>query len=54
MIAETIGDLIVFFAAVFVILEKDTIDAGTVGLSLSFALQVRLTSLGYGKICAIL
>ena len=34
------GDLIVFFAALFVILQKDTIDAGTVGLSLSFALQV--------------
>ena len=44
VIAESIGDLIVFFAALFIILQKDTIDGGTVGLSLSFALQVNLTA----------
>ena len=45
VIAESIGDLIVFFAALFVILQRDTIDGGTVGLSLSFALQVNLNAM---------
>ena len=29
-----------FFAAVFCVLQRDVLDGGTVGLSLSFALQV--------------
>ena len=37
---EAIGDFIVFFTAFFVVLNRDTMDPGTVGLALSFSLQV--------------
>lgn len=37
---ETIGNLLVFFAALFVVLGRDTISSGIVGLSISYALQV--------------
>ena len=37
---EFLGNLIVFFAALFAVLEKGHIDPGVVGLSLSYALSV--------------
>ena len=37
---ETIGNLILAFAALFAVLSKGTIDPGAVGLSLSYALNV--------------
>jgi ATP-binding cassette subfamily C (CFTR/MRP) protein 1 len=40
---ETIGNLIIFFAGLFAVLGRDTLDPGTVGLSLSYALQVTQT-----------
>jgi ABC-type multidrug transport system fused ATPase/permease subunit len=40
--SEFIGDLIIFFTAIFAVLQKDTLNPGLVGLSLSFALQVNM------------
>lgn len=40
---ETIGAFVVFFAAVFAVLAKDSISAASVGLSISYALQVSQT-----------
>ncbi|CAH0714289.1 unnamed protein product, partial [Brenthis ino] len=40
---EMIGNLIIFFAALFAVLGRDTINAGLVGLSVSYALQVTQT-----------
>ena len=40
---EAIGDVIVFFTAFFVVLNRETMDPGTVGLALSFSLQVNTT-----------
>ena len=37
---ETIGNIVVFFAALFAVLGRDTLNAGLVGLSVSYALQV--------------
>ncbi|XP_034235576.1 multidrug resistance-associated protein 1-like isoform X2 [Thrips palmi] len=37
---ETVGNLIIFFAALFAVMSKDTVGAGLVGLSISYALQV--------------
>lgn len=42
---EAIGDFIVFFTAFFVVLNRDTMDPGTVGLALSFSLQVTTLTL---------
>jgi len=42
--AEFIGDLVIFFSALFVVLGKDALSPGLVGLSLSFALQVTAIS----------
>lgn len=40
---ETIGNLIVFFAGLFAVLGRESLDAGTVGLSISYALQITQT-----------
>ena len=40
---EVIGNLVIFFAALFAVLSRNTLDGGDVGLSLSYSLTVRLT-----------
>lgn len=40
---EMVGNLIILFAALFAVLSRDTMDAGTVGLSVSYALQITQT-----------
>lgn len=40
---EMVGNLIIFFAALFAVLSRDTVDPGTVGLSVSYALQITQT-----------
>ena len=37
---EVIGNLVIFFAALFAVLSRDTLDGGDVGLSLSYSLTV--------------
>lgn len=37
---EFVGNLTVFFAALFAVLARNTVDSGTVGLSISSALNV--------------
>ena len=38
--SEFIGDLIIFFTALFAVLGRESLNPGLIGLSLSFALQV--------------
>lgn len=38
---EMIGNLIILFSALFAVLGRDSINPGLVGLSVSYALQVR-------------
>lgn len=40
---ETVGNLIIFFAALFSVLGQGSTTAGLVGLSVSYALQVGAT-----------
>ena len=40
---EMLGNIIVLFAALFVVLGRDTIDPGIVGLSLNYASQITMT-----------
>ncbi|CAI6346527.1 unnamed protein product [Macrosiphum euphorbiae] len=37
---ETIGNFIIFFSALFSVIERDTLSPGIVGLSVSYALQI--------------
>jgi len=37
---ETIGNFIIFFSALFSVIERDALSPGIVGLSVSYALQV--------------
>ncbi|CAJ1067622.1 canalicular multispecific organic anion transporter 1 [Xyrichtys novacula] len=40
---EFLGNLVVFFAALFAVLSRDSLDSGLVGLSISYALNVTQT-----------
>lgn len=40
---EMIGNLLIFFAALFAVLSRDTVEPGMVGLSVSYALQITQT-----------
>uniref|UniRef100_A0A4W4G0I7 ATP-binding cassette, sub-family C (CFTR/MRP), member 2 n=1 Tax=Electrophorus electricus TaxID=8005 RepID=A0A4W4G0I7_ELEEL len=40
---EFLGNLVVFFSALFAVLSRDTLDSGLVGLSISYALNVTQT-----------
>lgn len=39
---EIVGALVIFFAALFAVLARDTISGGSVGLSISYALQITI------------
>lgn len=42
---ETVGNTIIFFAALFAVLKRGDIAPGDVGLSISYALQVQTSYL---------
>ena len=40
---ETVGNFIIFFAALFTVLQRESMDPGLAGLSISYALQITQT-----------
>ncbi|XP_039283752.1 multidrug resistance-associated protein 1 isoform X2 [Nilaparvata lugens] len=40
---ETVGNLIIFFSALFAVIERNSMNSGLVGLSVSYALQITQT-----------
>ena len=42
---ECLGSVVIFFAALFAVLQRDTIGSAVAGLSVSYSLQVRVLSL---------
>lgn len=40
---ELIGNFVILFAALFAVISRDSIESGLVGLSITYALQVRLS-----------
>lgn len=40
---ELVGNLVILFAALFAVISRDSIDSGLVGLSITYALQVRFS-----------
>jgi len=51
---ESLGALVVFFACLFAVLGEDSLTGGSVGMSISFSLQVILISSNIGKLVNIL
>lgn len=39
---ESLGNLVVFFSALFAVISRDSLNSGLVGLSISYALNVNL------------
>uniref|UniRef100_A0A1B6E9X5 ABC-type glutathione-S-conjugate transporter n=1 Tax=Clastoptera arizonana TaxID=38151 RepID=A0A1B6E9X5_9HEMI len=39
---ETVGNVIIFFAAILAVIRRDSMEAGTAGVSISYALQVTM------------
>lgn len=38
---ESLGNLVVFFSALFAVISRDSLESGLVGLSISYALNVK-------------
>lgn len=40
-----VGNIIIFFSAMFAVIGKDTVSVGLVGLSMTYALQVSINNI---------